>query len=242
MGLIENDAFATARAIFHSLLYSHHSFASFEPVKMPRSSKPSTMSSKKKKKRVKNKAELADCCKNLVGRLYGAGKRDERTLLRLLLASAGIDVPVRTLQKWAKKTKEIGSAFRPNAHPGAHRKMTREIEELVAGFVIAHIEDHQPTTNREAHKWLTLKLGIDISCPLVCRTTRRLGFSSRTVKTKTSGYKELSIERAPIYSKFIERRAHPVFSRLPLEKIGSIDFTYTSHKKDSRRTLGYTDG
>ena len=105
--------------------------------------------------------------------------------------------------------------------------------------MIFHIDAGTPVNNLNVHKFIEEKLFIECGTTAVYELTSRLGFRSRKLSKTRDGYSLTYEISAKDYQSFVK---HPIFKDHDKKEIMSIDFTYTSHKKDGRKVLGLAGG
>jgi hypothetical protein len=177
-----------------------------------------------------------------LGMMFAHADEDERCNLRNLLKKYKDELPLRTEQRWIEKYKKYGSSHKITVESGRARKIEQFDEFVICGYVISHIDDGKLINNLNVHKFMQEKLSIECSITTVYRVTSRLGFRSRKLLKTRDGY-TLSYEiSAKDYRSFVKDVVHPIFKDHAKSDIISIDFTYTSHKKDGRKVLGLAGG
>ena len=108
--------------------------------------------------------------------------------------------------------------------------------------MIFHIDAGTPVNNLNVHKFIEEKIFIECGTTAVYELTSRLGFRSRKQFKTRDGYSLTYEIPAKDYQSFVKNVVHPIFKDHDKKEIMSIDFTYTSHKKDGRKVLGPAGG
>ena len=147
-----------------------------------------------------------------------------------LLAEAGYDVPLRTLDEWVANVPSQGSATSLSKASGRPQALSQDTVRLVVGFVLdrneANVEVHLDTVRA----FVRDRLDLDISLRSLSNYLHGAGFSSKVTQNKTAGFK---LDVASLCSLALRwLRTTPL--DVPRSKLCSIDFTFSGHRRDLR--------
>lgn len=179
--------------------------------------------------------------KNFLGSFLLANP-DLRPRVHTFLETYGTPVPMSTLYHWSRNTKAHGTAIKVDNKAGRKKAMTKEEEHLLAGYVVNSFFVHEPVNVQEAHKFINQEVGVNVCAETVRRRLRDMGFSLKETTIKTGGFLGSTETRANTMLKFLKEEAFPIIQSYGSSKLASIDFTYTSHRKDRRKSLGIRGG
>ena len=176
-----------------------------------------------------NKDRLSKETRNVLARIFVQLRSEGWTPKKIstFLENAGCPIPRTTLRTWELKIESGRDALISEPRPGACRCLEDWQIRLVVGYVLHQNEQLQKVNAEKVQKFIHVRFGMKLSRGTVGKYLKESGFSSRVMKTKTSGFKKTSTQLAEEVVDFIKtQRKAKTMEGLKT----SIDFTFTSHR------------
>lgn len=189
------------------------------------------------KKLLKSAAEMPDELKTPIAKIYKAlhDRGVTREIFVESLETAGFSIPPRQLDRWVEKTKNTGSAIKESKETGASARLTREKRDVTSGWALHEYETGSLVSIASYYDFALEKFGVELSTGTIRNYLDDDGFSSRVVKQKGSSF-VVDIEamcnelwRWVLIQDFRGRGIRK-------EKFASVDFTFTSHRTERRKS------
>lgn len=188
-------------------------------------------------------AEIPDEFKTYIGRLYnvmhGNGKPRQEFVNEF--SEAGLTFSTRQLDRWAASARANESAISPSKVTGAAPALHREHRDIVCGWVLDEIYNGRAVKLSPYCKFVLDSFGVKISLMTASNYLSDDGFSSRVMQKKSESY-EIDVERLRSdYWNWVKSRK-TMLRKIPLDKLASIDFTFTGHRTERRTGFGIRGG
>jgi hypothetical protein len=149
-----------------------------------------------------------------------------------LLEEAGYPVPMPTLRDWRHSNLQHGSVGSSDKQSGRPAALTDDQQRLLIGYVLAMNDANTEVHRVTARTFLRSEFGIDMTEQAVGNYLRAAGFTCRVMQSKTAGYK---LDRNHL-CQLMHHWLLMTNLGVPLDKLCSIDFTFTGHRTDRRTT------
>ena len=147
----------------------------------------------------------------------------------LLLETAGLPVPRRTLNRWSGAAEKTAVSSSPPQKRGRPALIDDSGAEVVVGYCLCKVSNGESVHLETVVDFCRDFLDVDISPPTASRILEQCGFSSRIAQVSSSGICVEPKKLAKLCSDWIkEQREAGLFSGIPL-LLDSIDFTFTKH-------------
>jgi hypothetical protein len=152
------------------------------------------------------------------------------------IRSAGYEVSLRSFDRYIMSVASSGSALKITKETGPAPLLSSEQIPIAAGFIFS-----QNSKNLQVHlvdfiKFVKDNFNIDMSTGSAHNYLKEMGFASRLMQNKTSGFK-IDDEQLKIilWNWVVQRKKDGIFDISP-SKLCSIDFVFTGHRTDRRVT------
>jgi len=152
------------------------------------------------------------------------------------MKNIGYEVSPRTFERYLHSVRATGSAVKMERIGGAKSLLNDEQKAILCGWVFTQNENNKIVQIKHCIEFINGSFGIMVSTTTAHGYLHDAGFSSRTTKNKRSGYQiEASVLKELIWNWINERRIEGILDWIP-SKMCSIDFVYTGHHNDHRKT------
>ena len=159
---------------------------------------------------------------------------------RQVLAAAGYQVKESTFRTWIREFEATGCVGVPQKGSGAVSLLNSNQKAVMAGWVLTC---NKTGTSVHLADYVTACLTIfevEISEPTAARYLQQTGFSCHAVQLKATGFTlDQDVLERMLWDWVVKCRTDGFFA-VPKSRIGSIDFTFTSHRKDQKTTFSPT--
>ena len=196
--------------------------------------------------RAGTKRKLTESQKTLVGELYsvcdttGVKKVDVIKMLQHL----DYDVKTRTVQDWMKRVKAGESAIREDKASGRPLGLDEDESMLLIGFILHREQTKNNASRKEAIDFVDEFLGKKMDKTTLTRFLSRYDFALKVENTSRNknamSYDNIATE----YEQFVKmahqlefKHGGTIWEQGKGHKVGSIDFTYTSHQRGNVQKL-----
>ena len=120
---------------------------------------------------------------------------------------------------------------------GRPAALTEDEQEIAAGWVLSQNQDGVEVHGTDFVAFVTEVFDVEISQQSALNYLAAAGFSSRVTRHMTSGYQVDTESLARVLWEWIRERRRAGDFRHERSNIGSIDFTYTSHRTERTHTF-----
>ena len=208
------------------------------------------MSSRKRQKRNKPdtstgkstyvSTELPPEVRNAIGKLYRARKVVKLSTddFAKLLEEAELSIPLSTLRRYKKAISNTGDALSPTKKSGNKKSLSEDQMDQLVGFVVWLILEKKPVHLKTVCTFTRDSFGITIDDSTAQRYLKDNGFTHRKTRTKSGGYTMDYDFLTDLYYDWVINQRRNIFRAYPLDRICSIDFTYTSHRSYNKKSYG----
>ena len=184
--------------------------------------------------------KLSSECFTVVARLYQAWLQRGESMSDFLsfLSEAGYELPERTLMNWSRGLREDGVALSGGEKRGRKQLVTEEEKRWISGFTFDRQQTNQKTILADLEQFCRDELEKDMSHPTLSRLMAELGFASRKMQVKTSGF-QVDMDSATDLSYEWLQKNHKDFKR---HKLWSVDCFFTGHRTDTHSSFVVSGG
>ena len=185
--------------------------------------------------------ELTTDQREIIARLVNTleARGISRTIFRSILADVGITVPKSSLDRWVNAHENTGVIFKTEKTSGASPLLDTEQRELAVGWVLFQNDSNQIVSLASFSKFCKSAFGVELAQTTAHDYLHALGFSSKILQAKTSGF-TVDIE-AFAKMMFEWKRERQIEGDLK-GLMASVDFTFTGHRTDRRLSYAPTGG
>ena len=142
-------------------------------------------------------------------------------------------MPDSTLTRWSKRAKEVDEDHLVEERRGRKSKLDEEDKRLLRGFVFDRQCEFKKTTLRDVEKFCSEFLEAPVSQTLASNLMAELGFSSRTMQSKSSGF-QIDVDGGiDLAYRWLKKYHH----ELRGSKVYSIDCVFTGHRTDTHKSF-----
>ena len=176
----------------------------------------------------------------LVACLYKGSKRRGEALEDFLarFEEAGYALPKSTLMRWTKGLREDGEALPPSGKRGRKSKLSDEHKRCLTGFVFDRQFSNQKTSLDDALRFCVSELQLECSPASLSRWLAKLGFSSRKMQTKSSGY-TIDVDGTIEIAYGWLKKYH---SDLYASQLCSVDCLFSGHRTTTHKSFVFSGG
>ena len=193
-----------------------------------------------KRARPKEAANIPDETKTAIAALYITQHAlgIKRNIFVSHWAASGFFFSERQLDRWVAAYKSCGTAISTTKLTGPEVKLSRGQRDICAGYVL-HCIDTGKIVHLETYcSFVADQFAIIIHPMTASNYLNEDGFSYRVIHKKTSGF---TVDIEKIRKAFWKWRQSQNFD-MPLEHLGSMDFTYTGHRTERASGFGVRGG
>lgn len=126
--------------------------------------------------------------------------------------------------------------------PGRPRALTPGEERLFCGWVLAKNERNEIVDLEAACDFLRDTLLVPVARMTAHNILHRLGFTSKLVRTRREGYRLDKATMLKMATDWLNARTDEGFFNVHPSQLGSIDFTFTSHRTARPRSYSQRGG
>jgi len=193
------------------------------------------------KKRRYSSTELSTDQREIIARLAGPleARGISRALFRDVLADAKIIVPKSSLDRWVHAHAATGSIFKAEKASGAAPLLDDEQREIAAGWVLFQNDSNQVVSLASFSKFCESAFGVELGQTTAHDYLHALGFSSKVLQAKTSGF---TIDVDALAKMMFEWKSERQRGGDLKGLMASVDFTFTGHRTDRRVTYALAGG
>jgi len=152
----------------------------------------------------------------------------------LFLSEAGYSITPRSLNNWTAALEHPTRDANNSSGAGRPRSLSEDETLILSGFILDKNEQNKEVHLDTCQKFIFDSFGVSVSVSTVHGYLKALGFSSRAIHTRTEGF-QLDRSHLSILAHEWIRTAQIHCKR---SHLCSVDFTFTSHRKDRRVTYG----
>lgn len=193
------------------------------------------------KKRKYPSTELSTSQREIIARLVDPLEAHgiSRTVFRGILADAGITVPKSSLDRWVNAHATTGGIFKAEKVSGAAPLLDAEQREIAAGWVLFQNDSNQIVSLASFSKFCKSAFGVKLAQTTAHDYLHALGFSSKILQVKTSGFTvDVEALAKMMFEWKRQRRREGDLKGL----MASVDFTFTGHRTDRRVSYAPSGG
>lgn len=153
------------------------------------------------------------------------------------LGERGYPIDRGTFNRWLKRLDLDGSAVSADKGSGRPRALSDEQQRLLVGYVLAQNERNEEVHLSDVVAFVKNSFDLDITNRTALSYLNACGFSSQLTQNKTPGYKLSENELTKIACSWLRSTRDSGFFNVSRDALCSIDFTFTGHRGERRRTF-----
>lgn len=154
-----------------------------------------------------------------------------------VLSETGYGITKKTLNTWMDNVEATGSAVSIGSGGNRPSLLSREKKEILYGYVLHQNGIGKLVTLRSIISFISQEFGISVSDWTARQYMREGSFSQRLVKSRGTTYSVDTNILSETVLNWFQLAMKDMFFPCPPSQLCSIDFTYTGHRTERRRSF-----